>query len=157
MVLFWCGAISMSSGWGLMKRKQGGSMALLLLLASSAAPSVNTLTFRSSAKPQPKESISMLRTPKRSAGKLSGWAKVTIDWLLASWEREREEKEARGLVRCFVGFSQKKIFHQNYEVKRADSIQYTSVQTGGSFQGKKNTLKPNLSTDLHLLRVCSWS
>ncbi len=63
-------------------------MLLLLLLASSAAHFANTLTFLSSAKPQPKESISTLRTPKRNAEKLSSRAKFTIDWLLHIAERE---------------------------------------------------------------------
>lgn len=68
----------------------------LLLLASSEAHSANTLTFFSNAKPWPKEPISTLRTPKRSAEKLSGRAKFPIDWLLHITETETEREVGGG-------------------------------------------------------------
>lgn len=54
--------------------------------------------------------------------KKKGWAKVTIDWLLAISEKERENEEATRLARLHG--SCKNIYHEEkYEVKRADSIQ----------------------------------
>lgn len=55
------------------------SLLLLLLLASSAAHSENTLTFLSGAKPWPRECISMLRTPERCTQKLSGRLTLMIN------------------------------------------------------------------------------
>lgn len=137
---------------GANEEKAGGSMSLLLL-ASSAARSANTLTFRSSAKPQPKESISMLRTPKRSAEKLSDRAKFTIDWLLPIGERKGG---GGGQRTCEVlgGLNWKK---KKY-ILTAKWFHTVHICTDRRvISGKNNTLQPNLSPHFHLLWVCLWS
>ena len=72
---------------GANEKNAGGSMSFCKLTHS------HTHTHISLRSAKPKESNSMLRTPKRNAEKLSDRVKLTIDWLLPQRERLSGEKK----------------------------------------------------------------
>lgn len=123
----------MSSGWGLLKRKQGDQCRCCCWPAAQLALQTPS-HFAAVLSPSPKSLFQCWERP-RGVQKNYPTEPNSPSIGFCPLEREREEGEARGLVTCLVGLTEKKVYYSS-KVKRTDSIQYISVQTGGSFQGK---------------------
>lgn len=153
MVLFWCGVVSMSSGWGLMKRKQGDQCRCCCWPAAQLALQTPS-HFAAVPSPSPKSLFQCWELP-RGVQKNYPTEPNSPSIGFCPSEREREEGEARGLVTCLVGLTEIKKKKYIIAAKWFHTVHICTDRR--VISGKNNTLQPNLSPHFHLLWVCLWS